>query len=437
MFITGGEMKLVKLCKNYISISIILFIILLLLIFYRINHVENILFLINFGLVIIITMRSKFSFFSIFCIVLFMPLISAFSQFNTGKSYGVLEYVVTKGIQNFNYEEMQLYMIIFYFIILIFLYLTNILEREKNLLGKRLNLSKLSQLFLSFLAIVFVLLIFPTLPFTSQSNGRFWTISLIPGNSWNHFILTCLIILALAKNKTKITYFSIVFVVFWFLSHYERVDMQGYLFLVLLLYLTKDINSKKISIKKFVLGSLIAFLVVYLNVFIGEYRQNQSISFISIITKIMVQNTATDIAQLYNSSINFVNENSLGFGKYLIDYLLNSLPYKDYFINYSSVSNILETRYYSAGGSFLLSQALFDFGGFGVVIMGVIYMVVFKNILNKSSEYRLVLWSFIISAVFRFTWYGVNYLMTATIYYIPFLYFFIKWINKFSEKNIN
>ena len=108
---------------------------------------------------------------------------------------------------------------------------TNIIELEKNkMIKSNYQLNDFFVFFLCICAIFSILIAFPRLPFVKVADisGRFS--ALLPGNAWNHITIVCLILLIPSFKKNKLTKLTYLFCIFWFLSHYERVDIIGLLF---------------------------------------------------------------------------------------------------------------------------------------------------------------------------------------------------------------
>lgn len=384
----------------------------------------NILFVSNILLLIYILVKAKFSYFSMKAIVMNYILFAVFFQYNTGKSYGILE--VSK-------IELHYFLIIF----LIFIYnsiniiwfsCSKVLEKEKKLLNNEFKIGKLSIYFCCTLAIITAIIAFPGMPFNKEYlNNRFG--GMIKGSAWNHLSIVCLLFLLPEFKKNNFVKLTYAFVIFWFVSHYERVDIIGLIFFIFVYILSR---KKNIKITNYIATGIIALLCILLMVYMGERRVNNKVSIEEIFRKTLVQNTAADIGYVFNSSIEFYKNERLLMGKTYITYLIELLPFTDSDVR---AGNILNDKYGTPGGEFILSESLMNFGIIGVIIFQIIEFSIYTLILSKNSKYRFLVYAFLMMTVFRTTWYGWIYIEKAVVYFIPTIYIVTKFLDKIGEKS--
>ena len=373
-----------------ICISVIIYI------FYAVSSNVNKGFYINLIMLLLILVKSKLSIFSIIGIIFFYPQISYFFQYNMNESYGVFQLMINTGQYNLYYEESQLYAFIFLWGVYSFLMLSNILELEKKMLKRKYYISNKAVNIISVIAISATIICFPNIPFTNWgTDNRFWTNALLPGTAWNHVALISIIILTVARFKDNIVAKgTVVVVVFIFLSNFERVDMLGY-FLTIALYWTAN-NMDKISLKRIFLLAISVVLILFLNAFIGEFRQGiENISFLFLVKKVIIQNTATDIAYLYNSTIDYINMNPLRDTSFYYYNLLSIIPGLDSFFDVESVGSFINRLYRGPGGEFILIQPLIDFGYTSILPFVYAYMSILNFILKRKNDFFFLLYLFL------------------------------------------
>lgn len=153
----------------------------------------------------------------------------------------------------------------FYYIWSVLLWLTN--KTYRNYDAKMLALysgtvkSLLATWIFSALAIVSSIIYLPDLPGKAYHD---MSPSLLPGNAWNSVVVISYFFVLMGVKGSAIRKFALLFVPFWLLSHYARVDILG---LLLILYLLLTVTKKagviksKFSFKKAALiaGGLLVF----------------------------------------------------------------------------------------------------------------------------------------------------------------------------------
>lgn len=385
----------------------------------------NVLFVANLILMMLILIQSKFSYFSIKAILINYILLPVFFQFNTGESYGILE--STK--MPLHYSQINFLIYIYNAITYIWVNFSSILKNESELLNKEYSISNASTYFCCFIAVLTTIIAFPTLPFSSEYiNNRF--VGLLQGNAWNHVAIVSLIFILPNFKKNNVVKITYLFVIFWFISHYERVDIIGLLVLSFIYILSR---RKKMKFKNYIIGGIIGILVIFTMIYIGEARVNntQNIQITNLIKKTLVQNTASDLGYVFNSSIEYYKNEDLLLGKTYFTYIMKLIPLVG---NDMSAGIVLQNMYKTPGGEFILSEPLMNFGILGIIIFQIIEFMIYTIILNKNSKYRFFVYAFLIATVFRTTWYGWLYIEKGVVYFIPIIYGISKIIDGWSIK---
>lgn len=396
----------------------------------------NSVFYLNVFLTLLIIKQAKISFFSLFSIVFLYPQISFFIQYNTNASYGVLQLMVNTGMQRLYYSEAQIYGAIFLITFLIYITFTDILELEKIKLKEKFYISDSAVILISFIAVTSTIICFPNIPFTVNHEGRFWQNSLLPGSAWNHVALISILILSISRFKDSlISKVTVIFVIFIFLSNFERVDMMGFFAAISIYWIVN--NREKITRFRVLVTSVPLFFVVLLNVFVGEYRSGvANITFSRLISKLVTQNTATDIAYLFNSTIDYISNGFNEYHKYYFYYLVNILPGLDRIFPVTSAGSVINSVYNGPGGEHILIQPLLDFGVIGIPILSLFMLMALHFILSRKSKYFFLLYIFYIAGAFRIGWYGISYIETGTFVILPILYFLCNRIMESKKKKL-
>lgn len=401
------------------------------LICYWIFETPNVIFIANLVIMFFVLFKAKFSYFSMKIVLMNYVLLAIFFQYTTGKSYGILE-VSTLDL---HYLQMNILIYLYNSICYIWINKTNILENEKELLNKNYKMSKLSIYFCCIIAIITAIIAFPGMPFNkSYITNRF--VGLLQGNAWNHISIVCLIFLLPSFKKNNLVKFTYLFVVFWFISHYERVDIIGLLIFCFIYIL---VRKKDLNLRSYIRIGCIIALVLFVMVYLGEVRASnaKNITMADIVRKTLVQNTAADIGYVFNTSVDYYETNELLLGKSYFTYIIKLVPFLNSNIR---AGKILRDTYETPGGEFILSEPLMNFGMIGVIVFQIIEFAIYSKILSKKSKYRFFLYCFLIATVFRTTWYGWIYIEKAVVYFIPIIYFTIRFldsnIKRYKERGI-
>lgn len=396
-------------------------IILAILIIAQISTVD-VLIILNFLIGIVTVLSAKISLLSLWSLVSNYTYLNVVHYYFTGNGYGLL---ALTGQSNLHILEMSKYSLILNLSLLFWSMFTMFSSREDGLL-KAYNFEVLeknnSQQFINFaclVAIVCSIIEFPRLPFTSAAGGRFAT--LLPGTGWNHLALTAMLFLLPSLKYSKQVRWTYVFVIFWFLSHGERVDMIGFIILLLFLYL----KNHKVTIGTLIKSISFALVLFLAFSYVGEVRGGKGadgVTLGALFEKLVEQNTASDLGYIFNISCDYIKKYPMTYGKLLIVYLEQIIPN----LSVSGVSNcpdILSAKYAYPGGAYILTEPLLDFGVWGVLIVPNMYIGLIYMFLKNKKPYKLYVYIFLVATVLRYFWYGIEYIETALIWFIPFFYY--------------
>ena len=260
----------------------------------------------------------------------------------------------------------------------------------------------------SILAILFIIIFYPP---SFLSNGqRFY--HLLPGNFWNHFSVIALLFLLPKMKERKIYILPWIFVIVWCLIKNERVDAIGLVLLLIMYFWYKKVFHKTTIL-------LFSCLSVVLFVSIGYTRQGSSITnFNDFLFKFLNQSTSADLAYIFNISIDYSNNFGFLLGKSYQTYLYSALNLSSFY----NATNILQNLYGYPGGIFVLSEPYMNFGFFGVVLYSVLENVFYMFLFSRKSKISIIYYLFFLTSIFRYFWYGIEYLETVVIYLIPIRY---------------
>lgn len=376
------------------------------------------LFALNFILVLEIVFKCKLSLFSLKSLIINYILFPLLYQYIYGESYGLLEL----NASSIHYPMILLSIFLYNITTFLFLNLSEFKKEELRKLQITYKLKDTSVLVLCIFTIICCIIAFPTIPFSYNAAHRFD--ALLPGNAWNHIVLICLIFLLgnLKTNKTVV--FTYLFSCFWFLSHYERVDMLGLISLLLLIYFAK--KNIKLHIVKVIKMSAIVIILFIIMINVGYNRGGYKAD--NILKNIFVQSTAADIAYVYNISLDYNMNNDLLYGNSYKQLIIESIP----LLNYkNSIPRILEAEYVFPGGEYLLSAPVMNFGLIFVPIFTIIENFILLKIIKSKNNYLYIVYLFIVASSFRINWYGLTYIETGLLYIIPLLLFIYR--NIFSS----
>lgn len=397
-------------CKQNKILWLLISILLLIFVFIFPLNKDGLL-VINFVVLIVTLIKARVSLISLWSIITNYVMINVFFYDISGVGYGIL------GLSTIDFALMLRYMLVLNISFLFWSVLSDFTKREKNIIRYTCyNPGKNFSIVCCVIAVLTTLIAFPTVPFTFTNRFE----ALLPGNAWNHFALVALIFVSPNIKKYKFVKLTYIFVICWFLSHYERVDVLGLAVALLLIYVMK----KKEEIIQILKVSVIFLILFILMSFLGEIRMASSFSISGILTKLVTQNTASDVGYMYSIAVDYISTHSLLFGETYLKYVIKVIPILE--TSNFETATILGQYYGVPGGSFILDEPLMNFGLLGVIIIPNFYIGLVYSLIKKITVYRYIVFLFIFATAFRYLWYGVGFIETGILWLIPFIYFIYK-----------
>ena len=380
---------------------------------------EYILLILNFFLCGLTIINGMISIISLWSFLSNYVILNIAYYYFTGDTYGILGYV------NVSFLPMLIYMLVLNVTLFTWSFATDFINREKRLLkyqgfvpGKSFSIG------CCILALASAVIAFPTLPFTQEERFQ----ALLPGNAWNHLAIISLIFVLPVVKKYKFVLGTYVLVILWFLSHYERVDCIGLLIALLVIYLMVRSRKTVDNGKIFKVG-IICVLIFAVMTFLGEARVHATFSLTQLLRKFVTQNTACDVGYMYDIAIKYVEKNDFLWGKSYVRYLIELVPVLD--ASYLETTNILaQSHGFLPGGSFFLNEPLMNFGLVGVVTIPNVYIFLVYKLIRKRTNYRYIVYVFLLATAFRYLWYGVGFIETGLVWIIPMIYLMYRIMNK-------
>lgn len=344
---------------------------------------------------------------------LLLPLVV---QYFTNNSYGVLALNIVPlhmaDVMIFTFEYCAL--LLFLSIVFNFKYS----EHQMIISEGNIKIENLNILFNNCVAIIFTIVAFPRLSLSVNGGERFDM--LLPGHAWNQLAIVALLFNLPVLKKSKSVKITYLFVILWFLFNGERADITG---LVLGLIVYNFMSQGKTNRAKKVKLTIVAILFVLILVFIGIIRNKNELSFEKLISLLVSTQTTSDVAYLYNCSIDAFKKGVVLKSRIFLQDFRMMMPLS----NAEDFSDIIQKLgYFSPGGEPFLSQSILDWGSLGPVFRAILDFIIFKLFtLNKNSGLLKMEFLLLICSVPRLTWYGRNYLFTSIIFFVPLMY----WLN--------
>lgn len=401
---------------------ITMFMLLIYLLSYNNNWSTFALALVIFETALII-MNSKFSVFSIFSTAVVFCVIQSYIKFIGGNIPGILGLNIAKN----HFWFLCNVTFYFQFIMYLYIYFTDILNLEKNVYKKSLDYkyNGTCLFFLLSFALIITFLIFPSIPnFRLDINRHTYGYLNFRGFEIVPFVFLMMTLGCIKENKWLIGFYFVI--IFWYISHGERVVALGFIFCMMFLYVY---TNKKINISKYIKYIIILLAVVTLFSWIGLYRKNgNTIDFEDLIGSVLIQSTACDVTHTFNCAVEIFKHEPLKHGLTYLAYIYEMIPtLKDPY----TTDIVLKESYATSGGSLLFNEPLINFGYAGIALYPFILMFIFHLILKqKKNRYWCFVWNIIVITSFRLMWYGLNYPITAILWIIPISLFFFGLLNK-------
>ena len=408
-------------------IILLLMIVFSVLVYYTSSEIFKFVFILI--LFLCIFRKAKFSFFSILTFIIIFTLFQEFclDVFNIGT--GML--VTGKEALN-HFNELYLCTNIFCIVEYFFIINTNIIENENKIYILEIKMSKFWAIMFSFLALIITILIFPSIPnFKTNLINRFNS-GIIPFSGFAGLVFLLIGVTYDSGKKYKIIYFIDAFIIFWFFGHAERVEALGLLVYIFLKYINQNtIGLKNITqiLKKNYKIILFSVVMIVFLTWLGMTRTNEhnnAIALNEIFKKVFIQSTASDVAYIFNCSVELANSGRMMEGSTYLSYLSRIIPFIGDFQN--SEKAITE-YYYTVGGCPYFAEAIMNFGMIGVFPIVTIFFIVHSWILRKISCYRAIFWIPIVIEIFRTAWYGWTGWLRLSIFITPMIYILIKKFN--------
>lgn len=406
--------------KNNVLVNMLAVFFLLIIMYFSNSAPSIFIFWSSVVLVLLIIFISKFSILSIISVAILYPLISAYYQLMYERSYGILQLEINSRSMNLYFGIISKTCFFVLLEILFFCLFTNFLSIEKKQFSRNIVIKTQTANILSFISVLTSIIAFPQLSIGFSSQTRFD--SLLPGNAWNHVALVTLVISCLSHFKdSRIVKYNSLFVIFWFLIHYERVDMFGFFIGMLILFNVK--SKTKLSLFKKIAVAFIFIIVFFLFIYIGEVRNGISdVSFTYILHKILIQNTATDVLYTYNCSIDYVEKFGFLHGISYSSYLYHLIPFAD---SQDFIPSLLSINYPYPGGIFILSEPFMNFGVSGVIAIFFTLLMIIYCFAKTMSIYSYYAYVFLTVIIIRIMWYGIDFGFVSFIYILPIILIFI------------
>ncbi|ANU22558.1 hypothetical protein [Planococcus donghaensis] len=275
----------------------------------------------------------------------------------------------------------------------------------------------------SALAIVSSIIYLPDLPGGTYNE---LSPSLLPGNAWNSVVVVSYFFVLMGVKGSGLRKFAILFVPFWLLSHYARVDILGLLLILyLLLTATKklDVIKSSFSFKKAALiaGGLLLFSYLGLVRHSGLIFDVQAI--LDSVSILVNYPTVQDLVYSTAAAVEVTHT----YGNYhtIIDYIPQLIPS---FLGIEAkspeaahlVASLIHTNY----GLFVYGEFYLNFGVLGLIVAPfATYLIIFTPtvILKKLfGNFGMALgYYWIVLTIARVFWYGFIYYIKPLVIILP------------------
>ncbi|WEV69114.1 hypothetical protein OZX73_07605 [Bifidobacterium sp. ESL0775] len=379
-------------------------------------------------IVFILIAVNKASLISLLIICLNVLLVPILIQYYTGHSYGILSIShVTLHI-----SEVINNLYLYDSVLLILSFVFNFSGHEKVLWNSSFLEDEQFTIWIrNFIALIFAIVAFPRGFGQVSADERFDM--LLPGKAWNQLSVVALLFNLPYLKKSHSVRLTYLLVIFWFLSHGERADIAG-IFAGLIFYWLatqkKGIFNNGI-LKKFVI-LLFGFVLVALLGCVGYIRIYHVIPDIrELLLNLLTTATISDVAYLFNVSIDYGLSIGHTNGQILITNILSAIPF---FKQKTGFTDIINGLYPNPGGEPLLAEPIMDFGMVSLPIIGVLdffFFFIFLRSGNKFFKYEFLV---LLCSIPRIVWYGRSYVFSSVLFFVPFIYCLSLLLNKHKKK---
>ncbi|MGH2317097.1 hypothetical protein ACRC6Q_04975 [Planococcus sp. SE5232] len=301
--------------------------------------------------------------------------------------------------------------------------------------------SLLATWFFSALAIVSSIIYLPDLPGKSYHD---LSPSLLPGNAWNSVVVISYFFVLMGVKNSAIRKFALLFVPFWLLSHYARVDILG-LLLILYLLLTASkgagVIKSKFSFRNVALIAVGLLLFSYL----GLVRHSGLVfnveAILDSVSILVNYPTVQDL--VYSTAAAMEVTHSYGNYYTLIDYIPQLIP-SFFGIESQSpeaahlVASLIHTNY----GLFVYGEFYLNFEIIGLIVAPfVTYAVLFvpAYLLKKFfGNLGIALgYYWIVLTIARVFWYGYIYYIKPLVIIMPIFIILYLVIASFEKELVD
>lgn len=399
------------------------------------NDIFNLIILLIFTVKFIMDLLVfKIGYASFSLMLLFLPIVSLLAFAPSGEVQPLFN-DPTQLIEK-HFYILAFSAIFFYFVWSILLQLTNKTfekyDYEVLSFFSKDSGSLLATWFFSFVSIVSSIIYLPDLP------GRAYqdlSESLLPGNAWNSVVAISYFFVLMGTKKSVIRNVALLFVPFWLLSHYARVDILG---LVLIMYIIIT-NTKKgklfIQKNKYTkLGLLAAGVLIFS--YLGLVRETGLIfdastildSFYNLINYPTVQDL------IYSTAAAFEVNQQYGNSYTLLNYIPQLVPFFSG-LETAGASHIVASHIHTNYGLLVYGEYYMNYQLTGVILAPFLtFIIVFfpayllKKIFGKvgfALGYYMV-----VTTVPRVMWYGFIYYIKPMLIIVPvFIVIYLIMVN--------
>lgn len=378
-------------------------------------------------LFLLILRRAKFSFFSLFAFLMLFSYMQVIIYKETGVTSGML-IRVGKSIP-FYFDEMSVLFVSFFLCELYFVWFTKLIEKEMSIYRIGHELSAHSAYLLMAVAVLLVILLFPSIP-TFRINISIRRTQGI--TRYYGFLLLSLCLAALTIDtsyKHKPLVLGYIFIVFWVFGHAERVEVLGFLVYYFIKLLNKYRNHEKKTINtgmKKIAVFAIAGGIGLIGTWIGLTRiSGGRVTLFDIINKLIIQGTCSDVLYVLDCTIDMWKHGNLLYGYTYLDYFLQLVPMAT--TKYQAPI-VIKDYYFTMGGCFFFAESMMNFGMIGALISNIEFFAVMRLLLDKSSKLKTFVWIPIVIEIFRTAWYGRSGWILASFVEMPLLYLGVRYV---------
>lgn len=372
-------------------------------------------------LFVLIAFKAKLSFFTELSFILVFSYMQGVIQKEVGSISGST--LAWAGIKMpFYFDDLTISTFSFLITAFWFINYTPLLEREKAVYKTKIKLSKFTAVLFAILAFLMILMVFPSLPTLTFSEGSRARNDSVPYG----LVLLCLVMLGIVYDSLQRQKWLIgiyIFAVFWIFGHGERVEILGFLSYVALKYMSAlDLSKARKSLIKhkkrllYIVGAVFAILAMWIGLKRGGAS---SVTISDIVMNLFIQPTCGDVVYCFNCAADLWHTGNGLWGYTYTDYLLQLIPGST---GAFSAAEILLKLRNTMGGALFYSEAMMNFGIIGVILSNVEFFIVMNLILKYRRGINEWIWIPITIEIFRIAWYGRSGWILVGFVELPLLY---------------